>query len=798
MRAKNLHPLPVVFFILVFFNFFIFKTNAQVCFTPAVGYASTTNPQALVSADVNGDGKIDLAVANYGSDNVSILLGNGTGGFTAATYFPVGDGPVAILSEDFNKDGKKDLALTNMLGNSVSILLGNGTGGFILDTTIAVGENPFSIIHADFNTDGKIDLAVGNYQSSNVSILMGDGLGGFTASAFASTFHLRALTSSDFNTDGKPDLAVVGVSGNFGSIYLGDGVGNFTANGTFPLHNPAYIILSSDFNGDGKADLSVPIDGYHLSILLGNGSGGFAPATDVIVDSAGYGYTSADMADFNLDGKLDFVLCHTITNSPGKISVSLGDGAGNFGKVTTFTVGLNAYAVAQGDFNGDGKSDLATANYDGHDVSILLNKPLVVTASASADKVCAGTIIRLSGGGASTYQWTGGVINGISFPAPSITTTYTVTGTDAECSSKATITITVNPLPTATLTKKNESSSLYCDGSLKAKLSAGSGPTQFKWTNASLTVLSTTDSIGALCPGVYTLQLVDTNACKNTYIDSILAGPVPSTPPICLVTLDPTLTHNVVVWEKTNLNMVPIDSFIVYREISTSNYQRIGAIHSDSLSTFNDLQADPTTTGYRYKLKSKNAKGVISPFSNYHNTIYLTNTSGNFNWTPYQIEGNITPVANYNIYRDNASTGSFILIGSTTGNQFGFTDPQFSSFPYSSYYVEAVMGAGACHPSRVDFSASRSNVKRFGTSGINDLNKQVMNVYPNPAENTFNITGITGRTKIFLYDVVGKIVMEKEADNNTTLNVSQLEEGAFILITENKAGRTYTKVMIRH
>jgi hypothetical protein len=233
--------------------------------------------------------------------------------------------------------------------------------------------------------------------------------------------------------------------------------------------------------------------------------------------------------------------------------------------------------------------------------------------------------------------------------------------------------------------------------------------------------------------------------------------------------------------------------------MSTSDYQPIGTVPADSLSTFNDLQVNPSVTGYRYKLKSKNAKGVISAFSPYHNTMYLVNTNGNFNWTPYQIEGNTSPVSNYNVYRDNSSTGNFILIGNTTGNQFGFTDIQFSLFPNASYYVEAVMTSGPCSPSRSDFSVSRSNVIRFGIiNGIHQWNNPVINIYPNPADNIVTITGISGKTTLLVYDVIGKLVLEKETDSNTTLNTGQLEEGIFTLITTTKTGRTHNKIIVRH
>jgi uncharacterized repeat protein (TIGR03803 family) len=274
---------------------------------------------------------------------------------------------------------------------------------------------------------------------------------------------------------------------------------------------------------------------------------------------------------------------------------------------------------------------------------------------------------------------------------------------------------------------------------------------------------------------------------------------MPPTPPICLVTVDSTHTHNLIVWEKTNLDLSAIDSFIVYREITTNNYQGIGAVSKDSLSTFDDFNANPATTGYRYKLKSKNSSGVESNFSDYHNTIYLTNTGANFSWTPYQIENNSTPVSAYNVYRDDYSTGNFQLIGNTTGNQFGYTDVNFSSYPNASYYVEAVMTGGNCNPTRSSYNGSRSNVKALGAAGVAQLkNNSSLSMYPNPADNTLTIEGIVGKTTLRMYDVAGKLVIEKEVETNISINTNQLPNGVYTLLTEQKTGKTFNRVVISH
>lgn len=282
---------------------------------------------------------------------------------------------------------------------------------------------------------------------------------------------------------------------------------------------------------------------------------------------------------------------------------------------------------------------------------------------------------------------------------------------------------------------------------------------------------------------------------KGTVYKYTIQPPVPS---ICLVTVDTSYTHNLVVWEKTGLDLAVIDSFVVYREITTNNYQPVGAVGVDSLSVFNDIAANPATTGYRYKLKSKTAQGAESTFSDYHNTIYLTNNGGNFSWTPYQIENNTTPVSAYDVYRDDNSSGNFQLIGSTTGNQFGYTDVNFSSYPFASYYVEAIMSGGSCAPTRSAYNGSRSNVKYFGSTNLEGLLAQKVNVYPNPANNTLNIIGIREKTKIQIYDVLGKRVFADEIEMGTPVNTSGLKNGMYTVSIENKGFKKHIKVIVSH
>ena len=166
--------------------------------------------------DFNGDGKQDLAVANGGSNNVSILLGDGAGSFSPATSFAsANNGQRSVAVGDFNGDGKQDLAVVDGVG--VSILLVDGAGHFSAATEFGAGSSPQSVAVGDFNGDGKQDIVINN-GFSDVSILLGDGTGNFSGPTSLATGGSNTAAVGDFNGDGKQDLAVVAGFGP--SIFL--------------------------------------------------------------------------------------------------------------------------------------------------------------------------------------------------------------------------------------------------------------------------------------------------------------------------------------------------------------------------------------------------------------------------------------------------------------------------------------------------------------------------------------------------------------------------------------------------
>ena len=352
-------------------------------FTQAAGspVSAGDRPQEIAAGDFNLDGKADLAVTNGADDNVTIQLGNGSGGFTQAAGSPinVGDFPESITIGDFNLDGKPDLATANPNSNNVTILLGDGNGGFTqaAGSPVAVGANPNSVAVGDFNLDGKADLATVNITADNVTVLLGNGSGGFTEAAGSPVGVGDTpifVAAGDFNLDGKGDLATANLNADNVTILLGNGSGGFTQAAGSPVgagSSPNSIAIG-DFNLDGKADLAVANAGSdNVTILLGDGNGGFTqPAGSPV--GVGDAPVSVAIGDFNLDGKADLAAVNTSANN---VTILLGNGSGNFAQPAGSPVGVGPQAqfVATGDFNLDGKADLAVANAGTDNVTIQLN-----------------------------------------------------------------------------------------------------------------------------------------------------------------------------------------------------------------------------------------------------------------------------------------------------------------------------------------------------------------------------------------------------------------------------------------
>jgi len=352
-------------------------------FQPEVTYAVGSDPDAIVAGDFNGDGHLDLATANYGSNDISVLLGDGDGVFQPQVTYAVGIEPSGIVAGDFTGDGRLGLAVANRFDNTVSALLGNGDGTFQPQVTYAVGSLPDAIVAGDFNGNGHLDLAVANFGSDDVSVLLGNGGGTFQRQVtYTVGTGPDAIVAGDLNGDGRTDLIVANSGSEDISVLLGNGDGKFQTQVTYGdelitgvpgvVLEPSAIV-AADFVGDGHLDLAVAgsdeVQGVsEVSVLLGNGDGSFRPQSET-QNAVGTGPDAIVAGDFTGDGRTDLAVANGESND---VSILLGNGDGTFEPAVQYAVGSNPDAIVAGDFNGDGRLDLAVANGSSNDVSILL------------------------------------------------------------------------------------------------------------------------------------------------------------------------------------------------------------------------------------------------------------------------------------------------------------------------------------------------------------------------------------------------------------------------------------------
>ncbi len=370
-------------------------------------YAAPLSPTKILTADFDGDGKLDLLTLGGGclSDPcankgmVSLRVGKGNGDFREPTTFEVGNNPLSVVAGHFNADGKLDLAVTNNNSNTVSILLANGTGGFAAATDLPVSAKPRSIAAGDFNGDGKTDLVVSHLPFSldnKLSILLGDGQGGFGAPTLMSiALPLFSLTVGDLNHDGKLDIVgspiayINSVSDADAGIYVlfGKGDGTFVAPRKYAQGMRALSFVLFDFNADGWLDLAT-VASDKLTLFLGDGTGNLAtpslfPLT--LVPSSFSPSRELVLGDFNGDGKPDLAVTNGTYES---VEILTGNGLGRFSAPVSFIIGSGTYSLAVGDYNADGLPDIASANYGSSIVSVLLNNTrasnLVTTVSGAS------------------------------------------------------------------------------------------------------------------------------------------------------------------------------------------------------------------------------------------------------------------------------------------------------------------------------------------------------------------------------------------------------------------------------
>lgn len=413
--------------------------------------------------------------------------------------------------------------------------------------------------------------------------------------------------------------------------------------------------------------------------------------------------------------------------------------------------------------------------------------------------------ISTSGGIAPyTYAWSNGAttedISGLT------SGNYTLTVTDSvSCTNNFVVYVpyTFPILLNVSFTPSNCNAST---GTASCSASGGTGAYTYLWSNGNTTQNST-----GLSAGNYSVTVTDSVGCSATASVTIPLANPPTNPFICMVSVDSLSQNNVVIWDKTSFSGV--DSFIVYREITTNNYQPIGAVPFDSLSLFVDTvrtkyfpnTGDPNAGTYRYKLQIKDSCGGYSTKSPYHNTIFMTGNNGTFSWPLYTIENNPNPVNAYVLMRDDYSSGNWNAINSVSGTQQTVTDPAYSVWQSTANYRIQTIWSITCTPSRLNsqtlasFNASLSNTLHPVISSVNESSvNNSISIYPNPTSGKFQITSDELRiTNVEIYNVYGEKVYSTSVigRQSSVIDISFVPSGIYFLKVKTPDGVVIKKIV---
>jgi predicted outer membrane repeat protein len=336
---------------------------------PQTAYTEGDMARCIYTADYNGDGELDLAVANYSHNNVSVRMGNGDGTFCSRVTYGTGTQPWAVVSADFDGDDDMDLASSNYGTEDVTVLMNNGSGSFTFDANYPVGTDPHAILTADLNGDAAPDLVTTNLYSYDVSVLINNGDGTYASEVrYDVSNGPIAIDAADLDNDGDLDLFVVCYFLSKIALLLNNGDGTFAPCTLIDNSGGPFSIAAAGLDDDGDLDMAVANRGSNdVSVHVNLGDGTFAGPVDYTVGEDPYYVTAADLDG---DSDIDLVTANLDWNS---VSVLMNNGDATYASQVTYPVNGGPLWVIDADFNNDGRLDLAVANCFSDNVSILLN-----------------------------------------------------------------------------------------------------------------------------------------------------------------------------------------------------------------------------------------------------------------------------------------------------------------------------------------------------------------------------------------------------------------------------------------
>lgn len=364
------------------YEFTAATTHSSGSFKTASTLTMSGNPYAICSADLDGDGDLDIATANLESDQVAIRYNDGKGNMSGTDSLTVGIRPVHILTADFDNDGDMDIATTSAAANSTSIRFNDGKGHFTGSTEIVTDGGPTFASVADIDADGDLDIAIANYFSTTVSIRLNNGAGQFSGNGEIATGDSPAtLHFADIDADGDMDL-LSATENSFDDhvwVSLNNGTGHFS--NTYSLLNASSrAIKASDLDADGDVDLIIST-GNGVALLSNSGDGTFSNTTNLAAGNF------ISTADFDGDKDVDLLIIDNFT-SPYKAKLYLNTGGkGVFATPRETSLAFEPIFICASDLNGDGSVDIALANGYNNNLSFLFNQPLATNNCAASGSI---------------------------------------------------------------------------------------------------------------------------------------------------------------------------------------------------------------------------------------------------------------------------------------------------------------------------------------------------------------------------------------------------------------------------
>jgi hypothetical protein len=360
---------------------------------------------SILGADFNRDGKVDLAVTLSGEKQLSVLMGKGNGGFDSSVSYRVGSNPVSIALGDVDEDGIPDLVVTNQGSNSFSVLGGNADGTFRSSLDYVAGKGPLAAATGDFYGAGHLDLAIINYASQTISLPLGNGDGTFRAArAYSVELQPKAVAFGNLTGGKNSDLVVTNFCGSDAACGKGGTVSVMTATesgyrfaSTYSLGAGPVAVALVDVDNDKNLDIvALNRNDKTISILLGLGGGSFQQQFTLPLAEAPIAFAAGD---FNHDGKTDLAVLGDCglskCSQPGTLEILLGTGDGGFRSTITYPVDYAPTAIAIGDLNKDKNLDIVISNSCGKAASCTVPGTATVFLGNASGKFAIGKDVAL-------------------------------------------------------------------------------------------------------------------------------------------------------------------------------------------------------------------------------------------------------------------------------------------------------------------------------------------------------------------------------------------------------------------